>query len=57
MHNTNHKLTKSLHLLVAVVLSAAYGYSQQSAFQLNDLGVFKKRGVDLMKAVIRLLSG
>jgi endoglucanase len=48
MYNTSHKLKKILHVVVAVVLSAAYGYSQQSAFQLNDLGVFKKRGVDLM---------
>jgi hypothetical protein len=37
-----------LHVVVAVALSVAYGYGQQSTFQLNDLGVFKKRGVDLM---------
>jgi hypothetical protein len=48
MNNINTILRKSFWLFVLASISSYNGISQQVGFKLNDLGVFKKQGVDLM---------
>jgi len=48
MKRTNNYFTKVLWISLLVALPNIYGFSQQTGFKLNDLGVFKKHGVDLM---------
>ena len=47
----NQPIAKSIKVLfisLLAVLPSLTAFGQQTAFKLNDLGVFKKHGVDLM---------
>src|ERR1035437_6834720 len=48
MKRRNNYFTKVLWISLLAALPNIYGFSQQTGFKLNDLGVFKKYGVDLM---------
>jgi hypothetical protein len=48
MNKTNNHFRKVLWISLLASLPSLTGYSQQTAFKLNDQGVFKKPGVDLM---------
>jgi len=48
MKRVNNYFGKVLWISLLAALPNIYGFSQQTGFKLNDLGVFKKYGVDLM---------
>lgn len=48
MKNNNKLVVRVLWIFVFMTFLNFIGYSQQPGFKLNDLGVFKKNGVDLM---------
>ena len=48
MKKNNQKFRNALWISLLAVFTTYSGFSQQASFKLNDLGVFKKHGVDLM---------
>jgi endoglucanase len=48
MNHLNRLFRKAMGISLLATLPVFTGYSQQTGFKLNDLGVFKKPGVDLM---------
>ena len=48
MKKSNQYVGKTLHIFLLVIFQTLAVSAQQSAFKLNELGVFKKHGVDLM---------
>ena len=48
MNNNNKHFSKVIWISLLAAFLNLTGFSQQTGFKLNDLGVFKKPGVDLM---------
>ena len=48
MKKNTQKLRNALWISLLAVFTSLAGFSQSTSFKLNDLGVFKKHGVDLM---------
>jgi len=48
MNNKNNHFSKILWIFLLAGFPNLTGFSQQTNFKLNDQGVFKKQGVDLM---------
>lgn len=48
MKKNTQKLRNALWISLLAIFTSLAGYSQSTSFKLNDLGVFKKHGVDLM---------
>jgi len=48
MKKTNSHFMRILWIFLFVGFTNIYGFCQQESFKLNELGVFKKHGVDLM---------